>query len=58
MIAPTFSGETYVLFLRNEPRDAIPEIDRRLAPVLALCITGIIGVAFVCFWIAYLLGVK
>ena len=43
----------YVVFLRNYPRKEIPELDRRLAPVFALGIIGILGLAFACFWVAY-----
>ena len=43
----------HVVFLRNYPREEIPELDRRLAPVLGLCIIGIIGLGVACFWIAY-----
>ena len=43
----------YLLFLRNYPRDRIPEFDRRLAPVFALGIIGIVGLGVACFWVAY-----
>jgi membrane-associated phospholipid phosphatase len=48
----------YVIFLRNYPREEIPEFDRRLAPFLALTIIGIIGLAFACYWVAYKMGVE
>ena len=41
------------VFLCNHRREDIPELDRRLAPVFALGIAGIVGVAFACFWVAY-----
>jgi membrane-associated phospholipid phosphatase len=43
----------YVAFLRSYPREAIPELDRRLAPVLAMGIIAILGLVVGCFWIAY-----
>jgi len=43
----------YVVFLRSHPREAIPEIDRRLAPARALRVIGIIGIMVACFWVAY-----
>jgi membrane-associated phospholipid phosphatase len=43
----------YAIFLRNYPREEVPELDRRLAPVLALGIIGIIGLAVVCFGVVY-----
>ena len=43
----------YVVFLHGYPRDRVPETDRRLAPVLAFGIIGIIGIAFACSWAVY-----
>ena len=43
----------YVMFLRSYPREAVPELDRRLAPVLALGFVGIHGLMVACFWVAY-----
>lgn len=43
----------YVLFLRRYPREAVPESDRRLAPVRALCAVGIFGIMVACFWVGY-----
>jgi membrane-associated phospholipid phosphatase len=45
------------IFLRNYQRGEIPDLDRRLAPVLALGILGILGLAVACFWVAYESGV-
>ncbi|HEX6899786.1 MAG TPA: phosphatase PAP2 family protein [Thermoanaerobaculia bacterium] len=43
----------YSVFLRNYPREGIPELDRRLAPVLALGLSGILGLVVACFWVVY-----
>lgn len=43
----------YVVFLRSYPREAIPELDRRLAPFLALVTIGIVGLLFACFWVVH-----
>jgi membrane-associated phospholipid phosphatase len=48
----------YVVFLRGYPREEIPELDRRLAPALALSILGILGLGVACFWVAYQMGVS
>jgi membrane-associated phospholipid phosphatase len=50
------AGVAYVLFLRARPRDAIPELDRRLAPVFAAGTVMIVGTALACFWLAYRLS--
>jgi membrane-associated phospholipid phosphatase len=50
------AGVAYVLFLRNFPRDRVPERERRLAPAFALATAGIVTVALACFWAAYRLG--
>jgi len=46
----------YAIFLRSYPRDDIPDLERRLAPVLALCIIGIVVLALAGFWVAYRLS--
>jgi len=43
----------YVVFLRNYPREQVPELDRRLAPVVALGMIGIIGLVVACLWMVY-----
>ncbi|MDP3939264.1 MAG: phosphatase PAP2 family protein [Deltaproteobacteria bacterium] len=43
----------YALLLRTAPRDEIPELDRRLAPVFALGILGIASLGTAGAWIAY-----
>lgn len=41
------------LFLRNVSADEIPELDRRLAPVFAWGMAGLIGLGIVAFWVVY-----
>jgi membrane-associated phospholipid phosphatase len=48
----------YVLFLRTCRREEIPELDRRLAPLLAVAIIGLLGVGVACFWVAYQWSVR
>jgi membrane-associated phospholipid phosphatase len=43
----------YVLILRGYPRRNVPELDRRLAPMLALVLLAVVGVGVVGVWIAY-----
>jgi membrane-associated phospholipid phosphatase len=47
------AGAAHALFLRSYRRQDIPDLDRRLAPVLAFCIIALLGVALACFWVAY-----
>jgi len=51
------AGVAYRVFLRSYSRAEVPELDRRVAPALALCVGGIVSVGVVCFWVAYQLGV-
>ena len=46
----------YAVFLRGFSRAKVPELDRRLAPVLALCVGALVGLGVTCFWVAYQLG--
>ena len=48
----------YIVFLRSYPREAVPELDRRLAPVLALGFIGIHGLMVAGFWVAYRMSGK
>ena len=50
------AGVAYVVFLRNCPRVATPELDRRAAPLLLLGLLGIYGLIVTGFWIAYRMG--
>ena len=43
----------YVVIIRGYSRHNIPELDRRLAPMLSLIVLAIIGLGVVGFWIAY-----
>jgi membrane-associated phospholipid phosphatase len=46
----------YLVFLRSYPREAIPESERRLAPVLALGAFGTYGLAVAGLWLWYALN--
>jgi membrane-associated phospholipid phosphatase len=43
----------YLVFLRGYPRDAIPKLERRLAPVLALGAFGVYGLMVAGLWLLY-----
>lgn len=47
----------HLIFLRGYARANVPELERRLAPVLALGVVGIVGLSVACFWVAYRLGI-
>jgi hypothetical protein len=49
---------TYVVFLHRCPCEDIPELDRRVAPVLMVALIGTYGVVVVAFWMFYRLHVK
>ena len=44
----------YLTFIATYPRERIPELDRRVAPALALCIAALSLLALVGCWIVYL----
>lgn len=44
----------YGVFLRSCSRAEIPELDRRIAPVLALGTLGVVGLGTFGFWVVYL----
>lgn len=46
----------WLLFLRTDPRDEVPELDRRAAPVLAVAILGLIALMGAGYWVAYQLS--
>lgn len=43
----------YAIFLRACSRASVPELHRRVAPVLALCVSAIVGLGVACYWGAY-----
>ena len=51
------AGVAYILLLRKVPTEDVPELDRRLAPVLAFLTIGIVCVGFGAYWIAFLLNI-
>ena len=46
----------YRIFIRDYPREAIPERERRFAPPLAMCAVGIYALMVAGLWIMYALG--
>ena len=46
----------YVAFLRDARREAVPELDRRLAPVFAAGVIGLVAIVIAGFWVAYRLS--
>jgi membrane-associated phospholipid phosphatase len=48
----------YAIFLRSYSRANVPELERRLAPFLALVVAAIVGFGFTLYWVVYALGVK
>lgn len=45
----------YLVFLRGHSRDAVPEIDRRVAPLLTLIAIGVSGLGVAALGVVYLL---
>lgn len=43
----------YAMFLRGHSRASVPELDRRVAPALALCVGGIVILGVAGLWVAY-----
>lgn len=43
----------YAIFLRTYSRAKITVLEKRLAPVLALCVSGVVALGVACFWVAY-----
>ena len=48
----------YGVFLRGFSRASVLELERRLAPALALSVGGLVGLGVLCFWVAYRLGLS
>jgi membrane-associated phospholipid phosphatase len=44
----------YGVFLRGYAVERVPELDRRVAPALALCLGAVVAVGLAGYWIAYL----
>lgn len=48
----------YAVFLRGASRASLSELERRVAPHLALVVAGLVAICFACYWVAYTLGVQ
>ncbi len=48
----------YAVCLRGYARAKVPELDRRLAPVLALCVGAIVSLGVGCYWVLFRFGVE
>lgn len=48
----------WLIFLRGYRGEAIPELDRRVAPVLLVALIGIYGIVVAGFWIFYMTQVR
>ncbi|MDP9192536.1 MAG: phosphatase PAP2 family protein [Acidobacteriota bacterium] len=48
------AGIAYGIFLRGYPRDQVSELDRAVAPSLALLIAGLVILGLAGYWVAYL----
>jgi membrane-associated phospholipid phosphatase len=47
------AAAAFFLFFRGHSRDAVPEVDRRIAPALAAAILGILALVAAGFWVAF-----
>jgi membrane-associated phospholipid phosphatase len=52
------ASAAYAIFLRGYPREAIPERERRYAPVMAAGAAAVYGVILLGFWTLYALGIE
>lgn len=48
------AGLAYAIFPRRYASNRIPELDRRAAPALALCVGAVVAVALAAAWLVYL----
>jgi membrane-associated phospholipid phosphatase len=48
----------YAVFLARYPQQPTSALDRRAAPLLALVVSGIVGVLFMGAWVAYRMGLQ
>jgi predicted membrane protein len=46
----------YGVFLKRYPSDQVSELDRRVAPALALCVGAVVAVGLATSWLAYAWG--
>jgi membrane-associated phospholipid phosphatase len=46
------------VFFRGHERTRVPEVQRRVAPRLAVVVAGIVGLGFACYWVLYQAGVQ
>jgi membrane-associated phospholipid phosphatase len=49
------AAAAWAIFLRNSPRERIPELDRKLVVPLAVCAVASAGLAVAGFWVVYML---
>lgn len=47
------AGVACAVFLRGYSRERVPELDRRLAPIIAIGLFAILGLAVACIWVVY-----
>lgn len=47
------AGVAYAVFLRGYSRERVPELDRRLAPVITIGLFAILGLAVAGIWVVY-----
>jgi membrane-associated phospholipid phosphatase len=52
------AAAAYVLVLRGYARQNVPELDRRLAPVLALGVLGVVCLGVAGFWVVYAVNAR
>jgi len=50
------AGAAYALFLRGQPREPVPELDRRAAPVIAASLLATMALGVAAFWVVYRVG--
>lgn len=48
----------YAIFLRGTRRDEVPELDRKVAPALALVVIALVVAGIGCYWVLFRLGVE
>lgn len=58
VVGAVLAYAAYLIFLRSYPRGSVPEIERRLAPALAMCVVAVVATAFVTYWVIYRVAVS